>query len=82
MTNMDDFRFNDDDSGDEFDDLFGGNAAPRGREIGASSTGNSAANAKFLGMSAGERAFLSAMLFFNVLVLGILLLIVTGRIAI
>jgi hypothetical protein len=34
---------------------------------------------KFLGMSAGERAFLSVILFFNVLILGAALLFVTGR---
>lgn len=35
---------------------------------------------KFLGMSAGERAFLSVILFFIVLVMGAALLIATGRI--
>lgn len=37
-------------------------------------------NGKFLGMTAGERAFLSVMLFLCVSVLGIGLLIATGRI--
>ena len=36
---------------------------------------------KFLGMTAGERAFLSAMVFFIVLVFGVAILAVTGRIA-
>lgn len=35
---------------------------------------------KFLGMTAGERAFLSVMLFLCVAVLGVGLLIATGRI--
>ncbi len=34
----------------------------------------------FLGMSAGERAFLSVVFFFNVLLLGALLLLITNRI--
>ncbi len=37
------------------------------------------APAKFLGMSAGERAFLSVVLFFNILILGAALLLITGR---
>lgn len=39
-----------------------------------------ATNGKFLGMTAGERAFLSVMLFLCVSVLGLGLLIATGRI--
>ncbi|MCA9886239.1 MAG: hypothetical protein KC708_24875, partial [Anaerolineae bacterium] len=35
---------------------------------------------RFLGMTAGQRAFLSIMLFFNVLIIGLGLLIVTNRI--
>lgn len=35
---------------------------------------------RFLGMTAGERAFLSVMLFLNVLVLGVAVLVATGRI--
>ncbi len=37
---------------------------------------------KFLGMTAGERAFLSMMIFFIVLIFGAAILAVTGRIAI
>jgi len=36
---------------------------------------------KFLGMTAGERAFLSMMFFFIVLIFGAAVLAVTGRIA-
>ena len=39
------------------------------------------ANQKFLGMTAAQRAFLALMLFLNVLVIGLGLLIVTGRLA-
>jgi len=39
-------------------------------------------NGKIWGMSAGERAFLSVVLFFNVLILGAGLLIATGRVLI
>ena len=35
---------------------------------------------RFLGMTAAQRAFLSIMLFFNVLIIGLGLLIVTNRI--
>jgi hypothetical protein len=35
---------------------------------------------KVFGMSAGERAFLSVVFFFNVLIMGAALLIVTGRV--
>lgn len=37
---------------------------------------------KFLGLTAGERAFLAVVMFFNVLIIGIGLLIVTGRLVI
>lgn len=35
---------------------------------------------RFLGMTAGERAFLSVMMFLNVLILGVAVLVATGRI--
>lgn len=35
---------------------------------------------RFLGMTAGERAFLSVVVFLNVLILGAAILIATGRI--
>lgn len=57
--------------GDDFDFPVGveieGEAAPQ------------RAPSKFLGMSAGERAFLSVILFFNVLIMGAALLFITGR---
>lgn len=41
---------------------------------------STAKDGKFLGMTAGERAFLSVMVFLVVLVFGIAILAVTGRI--
>ncbi len=38
-------------------------------------------NQKFLGMTAAQRAFLALMLFLNVVVIGLGLLVVTGRFA-
>lgn len=34
---------------------------------------------KIFGLSAGQRAFLAVMLFFNVVIIGLLLMVVTGR---
>jgi len=79
---LDEFRITGDDEPDEFDELFGGgDDVVVGREIGGGGSAAVTESRGFLGMSAGERAFLSVMLFFNVLILGILLLIVTERIA-
>jgi hypothetical protein len=78
MTDFNDLRnsvdFDDDDSpsGDipvDLDALLAGNE-PEKRSDG-----------RFLGMTAGQRAFLSMVLFLNVLILGAGLLIVTGRVA-
>ena len=75
MSNMDDLRsIVDDDDKQEFsfDDL--------GMEIAADGERAEAKDPKFLGLTAGERAFLSVVLFLNVLVIGVGLLVVTGRI--
>lgn len=45
-------------------------------------TANQAPPPKFLGMTAGERAFLSMMVFFIALIFGAAILAVTGRIVI
>ncbi len=36
---------------------------------------------KIFGLSAGQRAFLAVMLFVNVVIIGLLLMVVTGRMA-
>ena len=36
---------------------------------------------KLFGLSAGQRAFLAVMLFVNVVIIGLLLMVVTGRMA-
>jgi len=41
---------------------------------------DSGEQSRFLGMTAGERAFLSVMMFLNVLILGVAVLVATGRI--
>jgi len=86
---FDDLRDLDDDpssgGGDEFDfDLDSDDGMAVGHVIGEEDElgGTGSSDMELLGMSAGERAFLSMMLFFNVLVLGIGLLIATGRIAV
>jgi hypothetical protein len=82
--NDDDFdiRFDDDTNFDEvdFEEQAGKGALPAGIVIEDEPVAQS--DGKFLGMTAGERAFLSVMLFLNVLVLGAGLLIATGRIVI
>lgn len=88
MTNQDDdlrALFDEEDEDTSLDDLFGDEttAAPDNTlpsDEPASTSTNTQAASKFLGMTAGERALLSVLLFFTVLVVGILLLITTGRI--
>jgi hypothetical protein len=77
MTDYDDLRssFADDDDNDagriavNTDDFFS-DEAPR----------IESGDQRFLGMSAGERALISVMIFFVVLILGIAVLVVTDRI--
>lgn len=70
MTDFDDLLSDDD---DEFDAIFDGdNDNYLGDAEGGSST--------FLGMTPVERMFISIFLFLNVAVLGIALLLATGRI--
>ena len=76
----DDFGLDDNDGGFNFDTGDGQAPVRMGRVIGDdddfSGTGG---DGRFLGMTAGERAFISVMLFLNVVVLGIGLLMATGR---
>ncbi|MCU0512426.1 MAG: hypothetical protein MUE40_07630 [Anaerolineae bacterium] len=51
-----------------------------GREIEPAEEATPPGDGRFLGMTAGERAFLSVILFFNVLILGAALLVATGRV--
>ena len=75
----DDFGL-DDDGGFDFDAGAGQSPVRMGQVIGDdddfSGTGG---DGRFLGMNAGERAFLSVMIFLNVAVLGIGLLMASGR---
>ena len=71
----DDLRQTVDDEFDFEDDLEADEDFPVAFEA---SEGNAPQN-RLLGMTPGERAFLSIMLFLNVLVLGAALLVVTGR---
>jgi hypothetical protein len=88
MTNQDDdlrALFDEEDEDTNLDDIFGDETtAARDNTLPndelASTSANTQATSKFLGMTAGERALLSVLLFFTVLVVGILLLITTGRI--
>jgi hypothetical protein len=77
-----DIRFDDDANFDEsdFEEQAGKGSLPAGIVI--EDEPQAQGDGKFLGMTAGERAFLSVMLFLNVLVLGAGLLIATGRIVI
>ena len=74
-----------DDDDNDFGDFDSDDDLPvqLGRVIGEdddfASTG-SRGDGRILGMTAAERAFLSAMVFLNVLVLGVGLLMATGRI--
>lgn len=78
MDIFDDLRGDDSSSsGDEFDFEFTGEEIPVGRVIGEDEPVD---DGRLFGMTASERAFISAMIFFNVLVLGIGLLLATGRI--
>ena len=83
---FDDLRDLDDDSsggGGELEFNFDPDeGAVTGHVIGEEDFGDTGSSMDFLGMSAGERAFLSMMLFFNVVVLGFGLLIATGRISV
>lgn len=79
MSDLRDDLFTNEDTVSEFDDLFGGDEAS-GQVIGGQSA-SSSRSGKFLGMTAGERALVSVLLFFAVLILGIALLLATGRIA-
>lgn len=67
----DDYGFDDEESGD---DGFPIDFDNPDNELDAQ------AEKRFLGMTAGERAFLSVMFFLNVLVLGAAVLVATGRI--
>lgn len=58
---------------DDFDD--DDDAFEIGREIESNNLGDG----RVLGMTAGERAFLSVIVFLNVVVLGVGLLLATGR---
>jgi hypothetical protein len=83
---MSDFRdelFDDDDDGSfDFDAGSGQSSRRVGQVIGEeddfADTGGSG-DGRILGMNAGERAFISVMLFLNVVVLGFGLLMATGR---
>lgn len=85
---MSDFRdelFDDDDDfgldDDSFDFDTGDGQAPVrvGQVIGDDDFSSTGGDGRVLGMTAGERAFISVMLFLNVVVLGIGLLMATGR---
>lgn len=67
----------DDDDGYALDD---DGEFPVGQEIHEVDEPQPRGDGKIFGMSAGERAFLSVVLFFNVLIMGAALLIVTGRV--
>jgi hypothetical protein len=56
------------------DDSDSGQAAARQQRTRRSS-------GKLFGLSAGQRAFLAVMLFVNVVIIGLLLMVVTGRMA-
>ena len=79
MSDLRDDLFTNDDTVSEFDDIFGGDDSS-GQVIGGQASASSSSS-KLLGMTAGERALLSVLLFFAVLILGIALLLATGRIA-
>ena len=78
----DDLFSNDEETSPDYDDIFGGDDS-RGTVIGrrGASASASPSGSKFLGMTAGERALLSVLIFFCVLILGIAILLITGRIA-
>lgn len=72
MSNLDELRRMDDDDEPEgiavdFDELIASRTSKKSRP--------------FLGMTPGQRAFLSVIVFLNVLILGTGLLFVTGRLA-
>lgn len=76
MADLDDLRglTRDNDEGFSFD------PDDVGQEIGAPPPKKS--DGKILGLTAGQRAFLSVIMFFIILLFGLALLIVTGRLAI
>jgi hypothetical protein len=78
----DDFGLDDDDGSFDFDAGSGQSSRRVGQVIGEeddfADTGGSG-DGRILGMNAGERAFISVMLFLNVVVLGFGLLMATGR---
>ena len=78
----DDFGLDDDDGSFDFEASSGQSARRVGQVIGDdddfADTGGSG-DGRILGMNAGERAFISVMLFLNVVVLGVGLLMATGR---
>jgi hypothetical protein len=69
---LDDLRRSNDDDGFEFDDDIG-------LEITDEPEVKSERERRFLGMTAVERMFIAMFLFMNVAIIGIALLIVTGR---
>lgn len=80
MTNYDDLR-------SSFADADDDDASPRQSRIAVDvddifderSQRPLARNTRFLGMTAGERAFISVMIFFVVLIIGMTVLVLTGR---
>lgn len=76
----DDLFGNDEEAVSGYDDIFGGDEASDA-VIGSRGASASSGGGKFLGMTAGERALLSVLIFFSVLIVGIAILLITGRIA-